>query len=450
MSPAQRRRYFPRVILIFLVLGIGLAGLIVWNLSRPVTDARVQAIHAKGYPVTLKELDASYKPPPDSENAALILTNAFAKPLLASNLADNLLVARLLPARGKPLSPDDKIEFAALLATNKGALDLLYQAAKLKASRYPIDLTQGAFTLLPHLSKIKSATGILATQGLILAQDGDSEDAVRAFVAAARTADSLAEEPLMISQLVRYAAWNALFQRLERALNLGNFADPQLAELQQTIASGERSNSLALAFIGERSGSLAVFSESRHQTAMLSGQWDKTTSGERLKSQLAVGLMKATGLYSKDKDFFLDSMSNFVWAAEQPHPERWNQNLALPAPIAPNRFWVFSRMLLPALNKATKRDVEHAAKIRVTQIALAVERFRIAHANALPETLEELVPAFCTAIPHDPFAGAPVRYKKLEKGYVVYSLGADGKDDGGVEYDPKIQAGYDITFTIEK
>jgi hypothetical protein len=160
--------------------------------------------------------------------------------------------------------------------------------------------------------------------------------------------------------------------------------------------------------------------------------------------------MKATGLFTKDKDFFLDTMSNFVWTAEQPHPERWNQTLTLPSPVAPNRFWIFSRMLLPALNKATKRDVEHAAKVRVTQMALAVERFRLTHANALPDTLQELVPEFCASIPIDPFDGAPVKYKKLENGYVIYSIGADGKDDGGAEYDPKNPAGYDLTFKVER
>jgi hypothetical protein len=58
-----------------------------------------------------------------------------------------------------------------------------------------------------------------------------------------------------------------------------------------------------------------------------------------------------------------------------------------------------------------------------------------------------LVPQYLASVPVDPFDGLPVRYKVLPTGYVVYSLGTNGKDDGGDGhgYDP-----LDVTFTIEK
>jgi hypothetical protein len=451
MAAASRLRRIPPLILIVLTLLLALAALIAWNVSRPVVDARVLAIHANGYPVTLAELDAFYKKPADHKNAALAYATAFAKPLLASNLADTYLASNWLPSRGKRIDPSDKAEFEQLLATNKDALDLLYQAAALPSARYPIDLKQGPFTLLPHLSKVKAAAGILSTDALIQAQDGRTKEAVKAFIAATRVADSLANEPVTISQFVRQGSWNAVLLRLERALNPGQFNNDELAELQQTIAGGERTNSLVLAFAGERASSLSIFLERQFQTPMLfSGMSSNATTGESLQSQLSMGLLKATGLFSKDKAFFLDTMSNFVWVAEQPHPQRWIQSQAVPAPFAPNRFWIFSRILLPALGKATAKDVEFAARIRVAQTALAVERFRLAHGGALPESLPDLVPSCCASILRDPFDGALLRYRKLNPGYVVYSIGQDGKDDGGTEYNPKKPAGYDITFRLEK
>ena len=47
------------------------------------------------------------------------------------------------------------------------------------------------------------------------------------------------------------------------------------------------------------------------------------------------------------------------------------------------------------------------------------------------------------AMPDDPFNGRPLRYKKLVKGYAVYSVGEDGKDDGGDEKK-------DVTFVVER
>jgi hypothetical protein len=37
------------------------------------------------------------------------------------------------------------------------------------------------------------------------------------------------------------------------------------------------------------------------------------------------------------------------------------------------------------------------------------------------------------SVPADPFDGKPMRYRKLAKGYVVYSVGPDMKDEGGDE-----------------
>ena len=80
--------------------------------------------------------------------------------------------------------------------------------------------------------------------------------------------------------------------------------------------------------------------------------------------------------------------------------------------------------------------------LRTARVALAVERFRLANGK-LPDKLDELSPMFLKKIPADPFDGKPLHYKKLDKGYVVYSIGEDGKDDGGNKKN-------DITFTVER
>jgi hypothetical protein len=63
------------------------------------------------------------------------------------------------------------------------------------------------------------------------------------------------------------------------------------------------------------------------------------------------------------------------------------------------------------------------------------------------------VPTFLPAVPTDPFDGKPLRYKKLAKGYVVYSIGEDEVDNGGTEKNSKgvsYVEGTDITFTVER
>ena len=67
------------------------------------------------------------------------------------------------------------------------------------------------------------------------------------------------------------------------------------------------------------------------------------------------------------------------------------------------------------------------------------------------ERLEELVPQFLPSVPLDPYDGQPLRYKRLPAGFVVYSIGADGRDDGGKERPVKGQVKeFDETFIVER
>jgi hypothetical protein len=65
-----------------------------------------------------------------------------------------------------------------------------------------------------------------------------------------------------------------------------------------------------------------------------------------------------------------------------------------------------------------------------------------------------LKPRFLTFVPTDPFEGGPLRYRRLSKGYVLYSVDRDGHDDGGREKPERRkssdQTSYDITFTVER
>ena len=51
----------------------------------------------------------------------------------------------------------------------------------------------------------------------------------------------------------------------------------------------------------------------------------------------------------------------------------------------------------------------------------------------VPETADELVPEFLESIPIDVITGDPLKYKLQDNQPLVYSVGADLDDDGGVE-----------------
>ncbi|MBS0205346.1 MAG: hypothetical protein JSS49_20775 [Planctomycetes bacterium] len=65
-----------------------------------------------------------------------------------------------------------------------------------------------------------------------------------------------------------------------------------------------------------------------------------------------------------------------------------------------------------------------------TGFALAACR---AEQGSYPKNLDELVPEFLTAVPLDKYTDKPLIYTPLENGFLVYSVGANGMDDGGQE-----------------
>jgi hypothetical protein len=78
------------------------------------------------------------------------------------------------------------------------------------------------------------------------------------------------------------------------------------------------------------------------------------------------------------------------------------------------------------------RVTETHALQRVTEVALALRLYRKEHGR-YPEDLQALAPKFLPSVPSDPYDGKPLRYRKLQKGFKVWSVGGNRKDDGGVK-----------------
>jgi hypothetical protein len=74
-----------------------------------------------------------------------------------------------------------------------------------------------------------------------------------------------------------------------------------------------------------------------------------------------------------------------------------------------------------------RQEARNTALLRIARIAIAIERARAS--NATPE-----IPMLI-----DPYSGEPLRVKRDDVSYVVYSVGQNRRDDGG-------HATLDVTF----
>ncbi len=98
----------------------------------------------------------------------------------------------------------------------------------------------------------------------------------------------------------------------------------------------------------------------------------------------------------------------------------------------------------------------------VTKVQTAADKTQQSHKNVLaafalawyhadhgryPKELSDLAPKYLAEIPQDIFSGKPLIYRLTDKGYLLYSVGPNGQDDGGrgPEDDPR---GDDIAVRI--
>jgi hypothetical protein len=412
MKTTTRSAAFIRTILPALVL----AAIACRKSSAPIAVdpsimSRVAAIAAVGEPTTLEQLDRFHPEPPPGQNAAPLYLNAFAS-----------------------LHPEDA-NSPTLLEHNAGVPALLLQAAERTSCRYPIALTNGALTLLPHLSKFKLSAKILQLDAVRQATANNAEGSAAAIVAGIRLARSLDNEPFSNSKLVQYATLALVLEGLERSLSLRPFSGKQLDRVQAALLGAEEGASVGKAMIGERVVALAAFESTDEKLAEILTTLDANVPRASLARYRRLGFLTA------DCAFTLDYYANAIAAAATPFPQAFAAADRVPVPTPQAAFddrRLISAMFLSANRRVFEKSAEAVARIRIARTVLAVEHHRLRNGGVPPATLDDLF-GDLTKVPADPYDGKPLRYvSNGGRGYKVWSISArpngnsgDGSGDTG-------------------
>ena len=88
-------------------------------------------------------------------------------------------------------------------------------------------------------------------------------------------------------------------------------------------------------------------------------------------------------------------------------------------------------MLVPAVGHASRQLQIVAMRLDACTVGIALELYKRNH-GAYPEQLSTLVPDLLPSVPPDRFDGKPLRYALKDGKPVVYSVGSNNIDDGGI------------------
>ncbi|MEZ6072103.1 MAG: hypothetical protein R3C10_18060 [Pirellulales bacterium] len=98
------------------------------------------------------------------------------------------------------------------------------------------------------------------------------------------------------------------------------------------------------------------------------------------------------------------------------------------------------RLMMPASHAALTAEVRTNLSLDLATTALAIALYRTRHGE-YPETLDLLVPEIMDDVPVDAFADGPFHYERRGEGYLLYSIGQDGRDDGATNEWTRIRDG---------
>jgi hypothetical protein len=92
------------------------------------------------------------------------------------------------------------------------------------------------------------------------------------------------------------------------------------------------------------------------------------------------------------------------------------------------------------IGKAMRAETERSLVLA----AIALKRYQLRHGTH-PERLESLTPEFLAVIPVDYMDGQPIKYQRLDENeFLLYSVGEDGRDDGGDAQPPVGRSARDL------
>jgi hypothetical protein len=118
-------------------------------------------------------------------------------------------------------------------------------------------------------------------------------------------------------------------------------------------------------------------------------------------------------------------------ACYHPETQTWDRTASEQMEAGTRSEFSENSFLPAALPSFSYQLLFHQATLRLAEIACVLERFKRAR-GGYPQKLEELVPDFTARLPLDPCGGGAFRYRCDAPGsYLLYSVGLDGRDDGG-------------------
>jgi hypothetical protein len=381
----------------------------------------------------LEDIEAAREDVPEEENSARVIAAA-AKWLPRTWPPPHFPAEpfQLQPPNEK-LHNDDFVRLSSELASMRPALDAVIKLADMPRGRYPLPFERNPTDIpMSQINETRKISTLLIYESMRRNQNSDTKDALAACRAALNAARSIGDEPFYISQLVRGLGAVNVCLAIERTLGQAEPSCDDLSALQRILENEDVFPGLFLAARGERAMLHRVFEAVVHGD-MSFDELDLILQGRASLDWLQSATTKLGRMNMReDHALFLELTTRRIHEVQLPMHEQAEREKqfqhdvhGLPTSV------LISRVSLPSFSKMGDIFRRKHAALRSMIAALAVERFR-REKKQWPDSLAHVCPKYLASMPLDPFDGKPLRYRRVEDGVVIYSLGRDAIDSGAI------------------
>lgn len=298
--------------------------------------------------------------------------------------------------------------------------------------RFPVHYEEGLQALLPHVGKLRNSSRYCVLKARAHLALGETEDAFEALQTGICLAQATAGEPLLISQLVRYANWNTLMAAIWDGMHSHQWTRSQLRQLIDQFASVNLIEDYQFGVRGERAFLVQVIENEPAETLRtisdLSTPWAELGWHLIPKGWFLQNLKRLSLHYQDLIEKPVDAKTRRLRPESTRRVEHDFESDTKSA--TPYNF--LARIWMPSMERMILRTAAAQNRLHLAGIAARLELYYREHGK-YPSGLEPLESLGDGPLPLDVLTGQPFRYRAIKDGagYQLYSIGWDLADDHG-------------------
>lgn len=395
---------------------VGLIGLTITGIvfTRQL-NAEIAAIKARGEPITPKEFAG--KPIPDSQNAA-VLYMAAEKKIDSDAYRHDVGVARsMLRKHMLPLDQAAMERMSKALSHLQPVFSLITTASSRPQCRFPSNPRTGEADIAQQTG-LWTLCHLLRASSALNSQTGDMDRAVNDITAQFRMAAQLKQGSTLTSQSMRAGLISIAALTTTEAAQFGTFSDTQCRLVYDAVADIDLVEGYRQAWLGERVILLLALDPTG-----VEGMQDAPPIPD------PIGYIYEKTAFRGDLAVGLRFIARQLDGIDLGYREAVAQGLIDEQPDFPV-YAILSKIMSPVFASSSFARFRADEQLAETRMFLALQAYK-ARYGGYPATMQELKTKLGWTLPKDPFSGKDFIYKRLSKGFIIYSVGPDMKDDGG-------------------